>query len=201
MKRFAEIQLAASDDVTTWRNAGCSDRSLKVIADSMDDLIAEPAVADGLKPEQLERLTTIVRDYRTLFNELAASGLPNTLVNQDFRTDNIVWAKDDYIFFDWADSVITHPFFSATRFLNYIHDKPPLDAKARREPMVEAYIEPWQAILSIEKLREAFAIARRINAMYQAVRFHLAMRTSEPMIGWEDCLLAQVNDVLVNESR
>ncbi len=201
MKRFAEIQLAASAELDAWRGAGCQDRLLECVACSMDDLIADPVVARGVNAAELERLTTIVHEYRGLFEELTASGLPNTLVNQDFRIGNVVWSDDRYVFYDWADSVITHPFFSATRFLNFIHDKPPLEANARHEPMIEAYLEPWQAVLAIEKLRKAFALARRINAMYQAVRFHLAMRTSEPMIGWEECLLAQVNDVLVNESR
>ena len=53
--------------------------------------------------------------------------------------------------------------------------------------------------MSMEKLQEAFGIARRLNAMYVAVRFHIAMKRAEPDIGWERSVVRQLRDVLVNE--
>jgi hypothetical protein len=202
-RRFAEIQIDAALDLARWQKATCAHRSLAFIASSIDVLLAHPVIVQGLTRNERDRLAEISVLYKSLFARLSDFSLPDTLVNQDFRIGNIVWTNDDYVFYDWADSVVTHPFFSATRFLNYIHDDPhdpARDAKTRHQPIIDAYLDAWRAVLPTTQLREAFAIARRINAMYQAVRFELAMRASEPMIGWERCLLAQVKDVLINEA-
>jgi hypothetical protein len=36
----------------------------------------------------------------------------------------------------------------------------------------EAYLEPWTIFQPMERLREGFALAHRLNALYQAVRWH-----------------------------
>ena len=56
---------------------------------------------------------------------LAASGVPASLVQQDFRHGNLTVVPPAgararaprFVFYDWANTVVSHPFFSGTRLL------------------------------------------------------------------------------------
>jgi hypothetical protein len=196
---FAKLQIDSIND--DWSTYGCEDRRLPRIARHMQELMSDSA---ALQPDREERLTDeeiarvrdISMEYQRLCEQLDSYALPGTLVQQDFRFNNVRVANDNrFIFYDWADSVVSHPFFSMTRYLNYVH---PVE---RREPLIEAYLKPWASFASMDHLHDAFAIARRLNAMYQAVRFHIAMGRAEPNVGWEECVVGQLKDVLINEQN
>lgn len=44
--------------------------------------------------------------------ELASHGLPETLVHEEVHDANVLVSGQRYIFVDWSDSSIAHPFFS-----------------------------------------------------------------------------------------
>jgi len=205
--------MEAASDVERYLRLGCEDRGLARVAEGIGELMENLEVIEfsrdkALSSDEIARLRELAPMYHKLCGQLEEYGIPASLVNQDFRSGNVVAIDGTHLIYDWADSIVGHPFFSATRFLNYVHTGPidGLDGKgplitseARHERIIDAYLEPWTARVPMERLREAFAVARRINAMYVAVRFYIAMQRAEADIGWERAVVGQLRDVLINE--
>ena len=56
--------------------------------------------------------------------ELDAFGLPMSIDHGDLHAGNVLAPGDRYVFFDWHEGAVTHPFFSmvvATRWLHHHH--------------------------------------------------------------------------------
>ena len=125
--------------------------------------------------------------------QLDRSGIPPAVVQQDFRHENLVAVGETYCYFDWSDTVVAHPFFSGNRFIDYL-DPPegedrydwrfahPDDHERRR--IRDAYLEPWTAYAPPEELRETFALARRLNRLYQATRWYAEQAYVTPGTAW-----------------
>jgi hypothetical protein len=127
-----------------------------------------------------------------LWNGLAAIPIPASIVQQDFRHENLVMSESTYLFYDWSDTVIGHPFFSCCRFLDFIqHDAHPHDGlslEERSSRIADAYLEPWQDLLGQADLRHAFKLSRRLNPLYLAIRWYLEAPYCEPGSYWSRVL-------------
>ena len=137
----------------------------------------------------MEDIRAVSPRLKELCAELSGSGLPATLVQQDFRAGNVVVQEESVVFYDWSDSVVGHPFFSACRFLNYIltgdREEPgprpeALPAREQRRRVRDAYLALWTAYQPMEQLLHAFRLARQLNAVYLAIRWHLELPHLEP---------------------
>jgi hypothetical protein len=123
-----------------------------------------------------------------MWGELSEIPVPASVVQQDFRHNNIVLSGETYIFYDWSDIVIGHPFFSCCRFLDYVQYAPQspggLSLEERKRLIADAYLEPWTRILSPGELRRALELTRRLNPVYVAIRRHLDAPYVEPSTSW-----------------
>jgi hypothetical protein len=55
-----------------------------------------------------------------------------------------------------------------------------LSLEERQRRIADAYLEPWTRILGGVNLRRAFALARRLNPVYVAIRRYLDVPYCEP---------------------
>jgi hypothetical protein len=109
--------------------------------------VAELAALRALAPRLIEKLS-----------RLAGYAVPASIVQQDFRPENVALTDACPVFFDWSDTVIGHPFFALTRFLNFVpRDDGAARRRARRPPAVGG-VEPSARLL------ETFELVRQLNA-------------------------------------
>jgi aminoglycoside phosphotransferase (APT) family kinase protein len=98
-------------------------------------------------------------------NELANCAIPQTLVHGDLHTGNIVLQEGNYIYFDWSDGCVAHPFFDVLTFMENIDDH------NEQTRLRDIYLAQWTDYASIEYLREIFPISQMLATIHQSVSY------------------------------
>jgi hypothetical protein len=190
---FSGIQVACSADLDPWWRLQCPDLRIPVLVACMDQLLGDAAALriderGGLTTAAVTRLRDTLPRLHDLWGELAKISIPASIVQQDFRHGNLVIWEGACVFYDWSDTVVSHPFFSCCRFLDFVEGNPhllgdlPLEKRVRR--IADAYLQPWTRILGDADLRRAFELARQLNPIYLAIRWYLETPYCEPASAW-----------------
>ena len=188
VRTFSQFQVNCVQDLTPWISLGCSSRGLDDLPERFADLISDTvslkAAPSGFSDDEIDVLGHFVPICETLCRQLADYHIPDTVVEQDFGYHNLVVQDESYLFFDWSDVGIAHPFWGISRFLDFT-PRPKgaerwdwtfdhVDDGLRRS-VRDAYLEPWQAYETPDRLLDAFVLIRRLADMYMAVKWHLEL--------------------------
>ena len=111
-------------------------------------------------------------------------GVPQTLVHGDFWSQNVVVTDERYVYFDWSDAAIAHPFFDVVLFLQDIEQELP-DVPDVRVRLRNVYLEPWTVYMPMERLIEAIDRSQPLAALYRAIIHHEITRNLEAKARWE----------------
>lgn len=188
LRVFAHLQIEWARRVDRLANLGCPDRPLERLTTQLDALFADtkamlPDQPAGLSAPQIEQLRKSAPHFKAMCRKLADYKLPRSLEHGDFWAGQIVVNADNYIFIDWSDSSIAHPFFSMLFFLVEIEDFFPKTPDIRTR-LRDAYLEPWTAFASRKRLIEAFELSQPLAALHHALIYHqLVLPNME--IKWE----------------
>jgi hypothetical protein len=151
--------------------------------------------ANGLEQPELDQLQAMTPRVQTMWSRLDEVAISPSIHLQDFRGLNIAVVGDNYLYFDWGDCVIAHPFLSVHRMLDFLtppegikswdgqFDHPDDDLRRR---IRDAYLDPWTAYGSLPQLRELFVLSRYLNGIYQPIRFYLETAYLEPGCPWHN---------------
>lgn len=148
---------------------GCVDRRLPWLRGQIEALFADAVTREQLKEGELERLVADVPLYLEMCDELAALPVPETLLHGDLHLGNVSRKGGRYVFFDWTDASVGHPFFD----LIVVHNK--RDAE-RRERFLVAGIEPWRAWANEQVLRRAWRVSTPLCFLHHAVSYLYILR-------------------------
>jgi hypothetical protein len=186
-----ELQIEMADRVPDLLALGLFDRRL----DQLPHLYTQLMEADenlrvglvpGLTPVEYRRLRDSRSWVAAACEHLASIGLPETLVHEEVHSTNVLVSGDRYIFTDWSEGVVTHPFFMMLVTLRATADRLELaeDGPEMRR-LRDAYLEPWTAFEMRGKLFAAFGLAYRLAMVNRALSWHhgtgsLAARHKEP---------------------
>jgi len=176
MRRFAEIQIGLVLRKDELLALGCPSRPLDGFPEHIDALLDDNAALLVDKPGGLTRaeaagLRTRRAEFHTTARELIAFDLPLSLEHGDLWAGNIVMTGSDFLFFDWSDSSLTHPFFSLSLFLQDAADAFP-EIPNIRDRLSEAYLAPWALYRPMDELRSAFAAAMTLGPLHHAIAYH-----------------------------
>ena len=171
---YAEVQVRASGHVDELLGAGVPDRRPSELRRLFAEVVvAERGLADSsekLSGSESAHLLGLAGRVGELAAELAASGLPATIDHSDLHAGNVLAPGADYVFFDWHEGALTHPFFSmvvATRWLAHNHGVEPGSAEDGR--LRDAYLDAWTGYASRESLRATLDLALRIGPLTRAL--------------------------------
>jgi hypothetical protein len=153
LRQFAALQQGAVAHIPEILALGVQDRRLKIL----------PALYEALLTENPIRFSVVefaqyTPHLRTLFQRLAEYPIPETLHHDDFHVGNTAIRDSDYVFIDWGESCIAHPFYSLTMVLRYAKFIFDCDDDTL-EHLREVYLDCWTAYAPANQLREAFTIA------------------------------------------
>jgi hypothetical protein len=190
---FSAIQITCSADLDPWWRLQCPDLRIPALVECMDRLLGDTAALridepGGLSSAAATRLRELVPRMHDLWAELAEIPIPASIVQQDFRDGNLVMWERSYVFYDWSDTVVSHPFFACCRFLDFVEGNPrpprglPVGERMRR--IADAYLQPWTRIIGDAELRRAFELTRQLNPIYLAIRWYLEAAYCEPTSSW-----------------
>jgi len=179
IRAFARLQVASVEQVDYLLQVGCLDRRPQSLPAEIAPLLADPNARDTIGADELTRLSALAPRLRSACAELADFGVPPTLVHGDLHAANIAVRDGDITFFDWTDACVAHPFIDVPLLLQdagRVLAEPDAGAKLR-----EAYLSEWTALVPIERLREAYAVAEPVVALHHAVSYRHIVASVDPV--------------------
>jgi hypothetical protein len=147
---------------------GCPAHPLDRLPGMFDDLITQASAEQGeLTREESLRLRRLAPGFARDCARLALLGLPETLVHHDLWRGNFRVDGDDVLLFDWADSVLTHPFLQLDVLLRDLSDA--LGTTEAHGPVRDSYLAPWAGHRPAAELREGTALAAAVAPVSRAL--------------------------------
>jgi RimJ/RimL family protein N-acetyltransferase len=149
----ARLQRASVPHVAALRAAGCLDRGLPWLAGAVAEWLTPARLARFVPAPTVGRLVAAVPVIAALGRELAAYGLPATLLHNDLHPGNVAAG---YLEFDWTDAAVGHPFLDLASVV--LADDP--------APLRDAYLAEWPGDLA-----GAWPVTRVLAAANQVVSY------------------------------
>lgn len=205
---YAELQIEMIDRVPELLALGAFDRRLSVLPGQYARLVEDAgALRVGLEPgvtvEEHRQLLEMRSSFAAMCAELAGYGLPDTLAHEEIHENNVLIDGNRYIFTDWSDSGVSHPFTSmlvtlraTAHWLKLAEDSPEM------KRLHDAYLESWTQFASRAQLLKAFPLALRIGMVNRALAWRdgvgaLAEEHREP---YNDTVPEWLQDFLKGET-
>jgi hypothetical protein len=141
---YADLQLAVAADRDELLAAGAPDRRLAGLPALYEDLLARQG---SLSADELIRLRDLTPTVAQLCDELGAYGLPETIQHDDLHDGNVFVRDGAYVFFDWGDACVAHPFFTLHVTMRVLAHNLGVEEEAPElERYRDAYLEPWTTL-------------------------------------------------------
>ncbi len=163
---FAQIQIQSVEQTNFLLIKGCLDRRLNHLQTQIEPLLRDEAALSELSTDEIHQLQTLAPYLKDLCSKLAGYHIPQTLVHGDLHLGNVALYEDNYIFFDWTDSCVSHPFFDM--FDLFFHNK---NQNQLLQELQNEYLTQWTHYESMERLIEAWTIAKPLCALHHAITY------------------------------
>ena len=113
--------------------------------------------------------------YKQICAELAALPIPQSIVHGDLHGGNVGIQGEDFIFFDWTDACISHPFFD---MLDIFYEK---DTAVQTE-LRDAYLAMWTDYAPIPQLLDIWQLAEIGAAIHHSFSYWQMLIHLEPHV-------------------
>jgi Phosphotransferase enzyme family len=177
---YAQLQIEVAPHAEEFVVLGTPDERLPVLSEHLRALLA--AWPAGLTADERERMSVRIPEVEAMCRELAGYGIPETIQHDDFHDGQIFVRNGRYLYFDWGDSCVSHPFHSLTVVLRAIAwklDLTPGGPELQR--LRDAYLEPFG-----EGLADAADLGYRTGTIARALAWHRMVAAREPQFVDED---------------
>ncbi|MEM7761937.1 MAG: phosphotransferase [Cyanobacteria bacterium P01_A01_bin.40] len=176
-RSLAQLQIQSVSHRDRLLAVGCLDRRLDILQSQIEPLINDQAALAELSAAEIECLHTLAPKLKQFCSQLASYNIPETLVHGDLHLHNVARVQDNYLFFDWTDSCISHPFFDLFElFLNrnqksFVGRLTGWRNSKFKEQCRDRYLSQWTQYESSERLLNAWNIAKPLCALHHAVTY------------------------------
>jgi aminoglycoside phosphotransferase (APT) family kinase protein len=120
----------------------------------------------GISDEEYQRLHDVADVFAQKCAELASYAVPETIQHGDLHDGNIFYNDGSYVFYDWGDCSISHPFFSLRTAYVSIENRFNLAEGALEfQPLTQAYVRAWREFETEERLTAAAGLAEELRAI------------------------------------
>jgi Phosphotransferase enzyme family len=159
LPQYAELQIELAAEADALVAAGAPDRRLAVLPDALDPF--------ELSTGRFAR----VADW---CERLASYGIAETIQHDDFHDGQIFVRDGRYLFFDWGDACVSHPFFTLSVTLEGVlrWGLDDIEDSVDIAPFRDAYLEPFERYGTRFELVEATTIAFRLGWISRALSNH-----------------------------
>jgi hypothetical protein len=164
LRVFAFMQLVSSGDPDALIVHGCIDRRPAWLAREVTELIGDEESLSGLDEQERARLRSLEPALVELCGCLAHGPVPDALVHGDLHLENVARVRGSYVFFDWSDACVAHPFLD----LIDVHREEDVAVRAR---LRDAYLSVWADHASSEELLALWEVSAPLSSLNQAVSY------------------------------
>jgi len=196
LPEYAELQIAVAPHLDELVAAGVPDERLALLPAHVAELLDDREACmvgreEGLTEDEYERLRALVPGFAERCVRLAAYGIPETIQHDDLHDGNVFVRDGRYLFFDWGDSCVSHPFNTLVvtmRVLVYRLELPPGGPDVTR--LRDAYLEPFRRYGSHDDLVEAADLAHYVGTAARSLSWNRFLGAREPQyrVGDEDAV-------------
>lgn len=175
---YSRLQQKTMQHASKLLELGIPDRRPEVLLERFNQFLAHPdqLVCDELSRSDVDRLLESQQEIEYCRGELAGLGIDACLDHGDFHDGNIFVEEGTYIFFDWGDAGLTHPFFSLrTAFVSLENSLGLEEDNPIFGQLSDHYLMHWADWASIEKLRRAYLLSRPLASISAAIRWQAAI--------------------------
>ena len=185
----AELQIKITDHLPELLALGAPDRQLATLPEKYNNLLNNKNYLlldqpDGITSAEYDRLINMTTRVEDISEKLAASPIPESVHHGDFHDANIFLNDDHFVFFDWGDCSVSHPFFSLRTVcvsLEYsldLEEYPP-----EFDGLRDVYLHSWMQYDSFENLLNTFNLAGRLSPICSALGYLQTMSTYDDSLG------------------
>jgi hypothetical protein len=172
LPEYAQLQIEAAPHAQEFLNRGTPDHRLAVLPQQLREL----AETEPHAHEALSR-------FEQMCSTLTQAGIPETIQHDDLHDGQVFVRNGRYLFFDWGDSCVSHPFHSLTVTLRSVAWKLDLEPGGPElERLRDAYLEPFGASPELGDL------AYRTGTIARALAWHRMVTARETQFVTEDDL-------------
>ena len=182
---FAQIQIQSIQQRDRLLAMGCLDRRLDILQSQIDPLMSDEEALSELSAVEIEQLHTLAPVLKDFCEQLASYNVPETLVHGDLHLNNVALHQGNYIFFDWTDGCLSHPFFDLAGLI-FIDDRKSLLGRLtsvwRQRSMRsvrDRYLSHWSQYEPKARLLDAWNIAKPLCALHHAVTYQNILHSLE----------------------
>ncbi|MFD1737631.1 phosphotransferase [Bacillus salitolerans] len=171
---YAKFQIDEIKSSHKLIQIGVPDRRISKLKDDIN-MHLEGMCDTGLSPEQKEKVMKLQPELLEMCDELEALLPIYTLDHGDLHSANIQLVNESYVFLDWGDAVVTHPFFSTRVFWNSIFELVETESEwiAMIDEFRPIYLEPWTEFAPMEKLEKALRMSDQLGCIHRALSWYL----------------------------
>ena len=187
---YANLQITVSSHPEQLYQLGALDHRLERLPGMFEKMLSEPAVLrlgeeDGITDEQHRQLLSILPRYREMCQQLQTYPIPQTLHHDDFHDGNIFMSGEPgryrFVFSDWEESCVAHPFFSMMLFLRSVSYSAGFPDEAAEAPdrmppelnhLRDIYLQSWQGFENADRLIGIFNLAWRVGMVSRALTWY-----------------------------
>jgi Phosphotransferase enzyme family len=180
VRAFAGMQVEATGQVDRLLAAGCQDRRLeRLAAQARAWLPAIEATAElaGIDPatwlseDEMAALRAALPRFLARCEELAGYGVPPSIVHGDLHLGNVARGPGGYLFFDWTDACVAHPFFDLATVRRGTGFEAEEGEGELGDRLRAAYLPAWASFAPPDRLDCAFRLAVPLAAMHHAISY------------------------------
>jgi aminoglycoside phosphotransferase (APT) family kinase protein len=113
--------------------------------------------------------------------ELTGYAAPPSLVHGDLHLANVARGPRGYLFFDWTDACVAHPFLDLPTIRRGTAFAEEGDEELRLL-LRDAYLPEWRAFEPPERLRRAWRLALPLGAPHQAISYRSIVARLRPPV-------------------
>ena len=168
---FARMQREAAPRRDELLALGVLDRRAEWLASEIESLLSAPADL-GLDVAEAEQLAERAPWFRDACERLAAGVVPDSLVHGDLHLANVAVPNGQFVFFDWTDACITHPFLDL--LIVFFEDDRDVQRTLR-----DAYLGVWAELAPLHDLLELSELAEPLACLNQAISYRSIMANVE----------------------
>jgi hypothetical protein len=177
LRLHAQIQRSFVGQEPTLKAIGCLERRLDRLSEQIELLLDDVEELPGPDADALEQFRALAPRLQTMCRDLASMRVPYTLVHGDLHGGNIALRDGRYVFFDWTDGCIAHPFFDLATML--YEASVTLDEQECRS-LRDMYLSQWTDYAPMDHLLEAWRLAQPLGALHQVVSYYYIVKWLEP---------------------
>jgi hypothetical protein len=171
LPRYGRLQIDMAEDLDRLLDLGLPDRRLETLASRYEELIGR---VDTVTNDESRRLRALSPAIAELCEQLASAGVPETIQHDDLHDGQVFVRDGRYLFFDWGDACVSHPFFSMSVTLEggLAWGLDDVEGSEDIAPYRDSYLEPFRDFGALAELQAAHEIALRLGWICRALNVH-----------------------------